>query len=272
MHNNIEGIDQVTLAVKNLGESNRFLADLGLLKYESGWKTLNHTVVELAESDSDTIQQIIFGLTDSTVTTAAVDPNGIEITLRPSQKIKISIDAVETNGWKSINRINQSVPLYTKAAPVEIGHVVIATPKFNETEQFYKDLGFVESDRLIGRGVFLRCQKESGHHDIFLMKSENFRLDHLAFTTRDIYELFAGGLYMDKKNWTTEIGPGRHPISSSFFWYINSPLGCMIEYTCNEDYLTEDWQPRNFEYSSDMAIEWAVAGGIDFQTRRQKTQ
>lgn len=270
MYNNIEGIDRVTLTVNDLEESSRFLTDLGLSQCNCTFKTLNNSMVELIEDDSTSVQQIIFGTTNFTTTTALTDPNGIKIVLQPSQKIKISADAVATNGWNSINRINQAVPLYTKAVPIEIGHIVIATPKFNETENFYKSLGFVESDRLLGRGVFLRCQKNSGHHDIFLINAENFSLHHLAFTTRDIYELFAGGLHMDQQHWSTEIGPGRHPISSSFFWYINSPLGCMIEYTCNEDYLTKDWKPRNFEYSADTAIEWAVEGGIDYKTKRQR--
>jgi hypothetical protein len=44
----------------------------------------------------------------------------------------------------------------------------------------------------------------------------------------------------------------------------------MIEYTCNEDFLTEDWKSRIFDYSLDITTEWAIAGGIDSTTRRQK--
>jgi len=35
--------------------------------------------------------------------------------------------------------------------------------------------------------------------------------------------------------------------------------------------LTENWQPRNFERKSELFAEWAVIGGLDGITRRQKT-
>ena len=49
---------------------------------------------------------------------------------------------------------------------------------------------------------------------------------------------------MNRSEWSTFIGPGRHPISSAYFWYVNSPLGGAFEYYTNDDYLTEEWQPR----------------------------
>jgi len=32
---------------------------------------------------------------------------------------------------------------------------------------------------------------------------------------------------------------GRHPISSAYFWYFASPLGGMLEYFSNPDFVTE---------------------------------
>jgi len=271
MQNNyIEGIDSIKLSVKNFEQSCRFLTDLGLFHEYNTFKTLNGSFIELIGSNSCSLDQITFGTVHDQETVSHTDPNGIEIKIQPSIKKKVSAKAAETNGWDSINRVDQAVPVYSNAHPIEIGHIVISTPKFDETENFYKDLGFIESDRLQGRGVFLRCQKESGHHDIFLINAEQFALHHIAFTTRDIYELFAGGIHMDQKGWNTEIGPGRHPISSSFFWYFKSPLGSMIEYTCNEDFLTSAWKPRTVEYSPNITTEWAIEGGIDHKTKRQR--
>ena len=78
--------------------------------------------------------------------------------------------------------------------------------------------------------------------------------------------LFAGVI----AGWETQIGPGRHPISSAMFWYFKSPAGGLVEYYADEDVLTENWTPRDFTPSPEMFAEWAVVGGIDGTTRRQK--
>ncbi len=43
-----------------------------------------------------------------------------------------------------------------------------------------------------------------------------------------------------------------------------------FEYYTNDDYLTENWQPRELEHSLVSFTEWAVEGGIDHDTRRQQ--
>lgn len=35
--------------------------------------------------------------------------------------------------------------------------------------------------------------------------------------------------------------------------------------------LTEEWQTRDFEPGPDLFAEWAISGGIDGKTRRQKS-
>ena len=45
----------------------------------------------------------------------------------------------------------------------------------------------------------------------------------------------------------------------------------LVEYYADEDVLTENWKPRDFEPGPTVFAEWAVAGGIDGNTRRQKT-
>jgi hypothetical protein len=43
-----------------------------------------------------------------------------------------------------------------------------------------------------------------------------------------------------------------------------------VEYYADEDQLTGAWQPREFEPGPTVFAEWAVAGGLDGHTRRQK--
>ena len=118
-----------------------------------------------------------------------------------------------------------------------------------------------------------KCCASQKSEYYFLLKSPTGRpkLNHVAFTVRDIHEVFGGGLHISRQGWETQLGPGRHPISSAYFWYVNSPCGGLAEYYADEDYLTENWQPRNFERKPELFAEWAVIGGFDGITRRQKT-
>ncbi len=74
---------------------------------------------------------------------------------------------------------------------------------------------------------------------------------------------------MSAKGWSTELGPGRHPISSAYFWYFQSPFGGALEYYADDDFCTEAWEAVDFERSPTNFAEWAIAGGIDGNTRRQ---
>jgi Glyoxalase/Bleomycin resistance protein/Dioxygenase superfamily len=136
---------------------------------------------------------------------------------------------------------------------------------------FYEKLGFVLSDSYPGRGAFLRCAPTGGHHDLFLLQvpGKATGLNHVAFTVRDIHEVFGGGLAMGRAGWKTQLGPGRHPISSAYFWYFDNPCGGLIEYNADEDHLTEAWQAREFTPGPTVFAEWAIDGGIDGHTRRQ---
>ena len=91
----------------------------------------------------------------------------------------------------------------------------------------------------------------------------------MAYTVRDIHEVFGGGLHISRQGWKTQLGPGRHPISSAYFWYVHSPCGGLAEYYADEDFLTENWNPRSFERKPKLFAEWAVSGGLDGHSRRQ---
>lgn len=302
----IEGIDRITYGVEDLDACRRFFLDWGLkLAREDGngldFESLNGCEIQVRKTDDPNLPQALeAGPTLREVTWAlaknadlaalrtpltrqpdfherdgalrCTDPNGIAIGFRPMRKRNVEIAGTPTNAWGRAQRVDQPAAIYERAQPVEVGHVVFFTDKLDETTKFYEALGFHLSDRYPGRGHFLRCSARGGHHDLFLLQLPDGKrgLNHVAFTVRDIHEVIGGGLHMSRCGWETQIGPGRHPISSALFWYFKSPAGALVEYFADEDVLTENWQPRDFEPSPTMFAEWAVAGGIDGNTRRQK--
>ena len=201
------------------------------------------------------------------------DPNGLAIRFRVTKKRDVALASAGFNTWQHKGRINQPSPAYERATPVEVGHVVFFVKDVAACERFYVErFGFVASDRYPGRGAFLRCAADGGHHDLFLLQrpAADAALNHVAFTVRDIHEVFGGGLHVSRCGWDTQLGPGRHPISSAYFWYFKCPAGALVEYHADEDQLTAEWQPRDFEPGPTVFAEWAIDGGIDGNTRRQK--
>ena len=289
---NIEGIDRVTYGVDDVAACKRFFVDWGLKLVGEGsdhldFETLNGGELWIRKSDDPslppameagpTVREVIWGVRPGSDIAAMgplpkLDPNGVGIGLRVTRKRPVDVVGTPANVWGQAARIDQPSPVYERATPVEIGHVVFFTDKLEETTRFYGALGFHLSDRYPGRGHFLRCSARGGHHDLFLLQTPDAKrgLNHVAFTVRDLHEVVGGGLHMSRCGWETQIGPGRHPISSALFWYFKSPAGALVEYYADEDVLTESWKPRDFQPSPAMFAEWAVEGGIDGNTRRQK--
>jgi catechol-2,3-dioxygenase len=190
-----------------------------------------------------------------------------------SERRPITVEPTPVNAPGRPRRVNRDSVVRDGVKPVNIGHVVLFVSNLDECAAFYQSrLGFVVSDRYPKAGLFLRCQPTGGHHNLFMLERPGKQgLNHVAFTVRDLHEVIAGGLAMSRKGWQTDIGPGRHPISSSLFWYFKSPCGGSAEYYADEDYLTADWKPRDFVRAPENFVEWAFTGGIDLATRRQKT-
>ncbi|WP_342131146.1 VOC family protein [Hydrogenophaga sp. OTU3427] len=303
----VEGIDEVTFGANDLEACERFFGDWGLAQVsvspqELVCESLNGCRVIAARADKPglpagieadpTLREVVWGVesradldairekfrqqpgfVDGAERIGCTDPNGLAVRVQVSRKRPVSLDAGRTNTWTERPRINQPAPAYDRATPVEVGHVVFFVKDLAATTAFYEQcLGFVVSDRYPNRGHFMRCAPRGGHHDLFLLETPDKRvgLNHVAFTVRDLHEVIGGGLNMSRQGWHTELGPGRHPISSAMFWYYESPAGALWEYYTDEDELTADWQPREFTPGPTVFAEWAIKGGIDGHTRRQK--
>ncbi len=302
----VAGIDEITFGSGDLVACRKFFQDWGLaLVTEDGqelvFETQNGCRVIVAHSDKaglpqglepdPTVREVVWGVetaadlaryrdriqtqpgfVDQGSRIGCTDPNGLAIRLQVSRKRAIELDCARTNTWGERPRVNQPSPAYDRAIPVEVGHVVFFVTDLAATTAFYTDqLGFEMSDRYPGRGSFMRCAPDGGHHDLFLLQLPQPKagLNHVAFTVRDVHEVFGGGMYMSRCGWDTELGPGRHPVSSAIFWYFPSPAGALVEYYTDEDQLTAEWKPRDFTPGPTVFAEWAIKGGIDGNTRRQ---
>lgn len=303
---NLQGIDEVTFAAADLAKCRQFFQDWGLSLVSEGpqelvFESLNGCRVIVAHSDKPglpagieadpTMREVVWcvdspaalahfrqqlagqpGFVDTGDRIGCTDPNGLAVRVQVTKKRPVQLESAKTNTWNERTRINAPSPAYDRATPVEVGHVVFFVHDLDATTRFYTDkLGFVISDRYPGRGSFLRCAPTAGHHDLFLLQPPEPRkgLNHVAFTVRDLHEVVGGGMHMSRCGWSTELGPGRHPISSAMFWYVESPAGALVEYYTDEDELTGEWQPRDFTPGPTVFAEWAIKGGIDGKTRRQ---
>ena len=303
---NLLGIDEITFGAQDLARCRQFFLDWGLaLVHEEDtrlvFECLNGCRVVVAHSDradvpagtepDPTLREVVWsvadaqalntlrarlrnepGFVDTPERIGCTDPNGLAVRVQVTRKRALELPCAQTNTWGERPRLDAPSPAYERAQPIEVGHVVFFVKDLASTTAFYENaLGFVVSDRYPGRGSFLRCAPRGGHHDLFLLQLPEPRsgLNHVAFTVRDVHEVFGGGMHMSRCGWETELGPGRHPISSAIFWYFVSPAGALVEYYTDEDELTEAWQPREFTPGPTVFAEWAIKGGIDGHTRRQ---
>lgn len=303
----VMGIDEITYGADDFDTCKRFFVDWGLeltsdQPEQLVFSTLNGCLVKVVKTDAPgypapiedgpTLREVVWGVSrpdaldrlahrladqpgfqhaDDYV--SCIDPSGMLLRFQVTRKKEIDIDCAQMNTWNEKPRRNARSPIYERAHPIEVGHVVFFVKNLQQMEDFYvQKLGFEPSDRYPNRGVFLRCDEEGGHHDLFLLETPDKKVgvNHVAFTVRDIHEVFGGGMHIDRCGWQTQLGPGRHPISSAYFWYFQNPAGGLIEYYADEDHLDKDWVPREFEPGPTRFAEWAVDGGIDGDTRRQK--
>lgn len=304
----LTGIDRVVYGVEDMVKCRQFFSDWGLtLSSESDeeivFETLEKSKIVLrhandpslppAIEDGSTVREVVWGAASQADLDAflerisskvaltegddgrvrTTDENGLTIAFQVTQRVDSGVKGTPTNTVDQAHRVDRAAPVYDRARPVRIAHVVFFVPDLEAQRAFYVDtLGFNITDEYPGRGLFLRCVEEGTHHNLFLLQTPDKKrgLNHVSFQLRDIYEVSGGGIFVSKQGWETQLGPGRHPISSAFFWYFFCPAGALTEYYCDEDYFTSAWQPRQHEPVPENYAEWAIVGGISGDTRRQK--
>ncbi len=296
----ITNLEKVTFGVDDLAESERFWTNFGLdrepdtgpdcvrflAKDGSGveLRTSDDTALPPAVEPGPTIREATFGVKspsaldalageltrdrdvreDADGTLHSVDPLGFPIAFRVSRRTPVTAPALAFNTPGRPDRINTRGRFFESATPLELTHTVYMVDEPDRVVPFYTDrLGFVISDCYPGRGYFLRGGASNHHHDLFLLNVGAKRgYHHSAFELASIHELFGGGLNMTRLGWETALGPGRHPISSCYFWYFQCPSGGAAEYDFDSDQVDERWVPGEFEQSPENFAEWCLAEGM----------
>jgi catechol 2,3-dioxygenase-like lactoylglutathione lyase family enzyme len=297
----IVGIDAVTYGVRDMEKGRRFYEDFGLRKLSSGkagtvFEAQDGSQIVLKPMTSKDlpkpfqpgpgVREVTWGVSaaadlsrlkkelskdravteDRDGTLHTVDEAGIPIAFRRTTKRKLAKPGrTDINAPQAPSRVDARAIYYDRARPLTVGHIVFNVPDIKKQEAFYtKRVGFSVTDYYTGRGVFLRVARRAGHHSVFFLEDEggDSAINHIGFGVRDIHEMFAGGLHFTGKGWKTAIGPGRHHVSSCYFWYFTNPSGGNSEYYCDEDYCTGKWKVGNWNPSPDTFAEWVLGNGL----------
>ncbi len=305
----ITGIDSVIYGVADLPECIRFWEDFGLVKQavsETGatFGTAEGSTVILrpmddpnlpaAVVDGPTMREVIWGVdTKDALDSLAADlsrdlpveagadgaihthdAEGYPIGFRVSSVTPMAYEHTQYNGAGFHDRVDRRAVFYDKAEPRHLAHVVFRAPNLEAMKDFYVErLGFRITDVYRDRGYFLRCEGSIDHHHLFAFNPDGTKgFHHISFEVRDFHEVFGGGLNMTKQGWETHLGPGRHAVTSAYFWYFRNPCGGAAEYDFDTDVCTDDWEVVVFDPTPDSFAEWSMADGMERYTGIQKAK
>jgi catechol 2,3-dioxygenase-like lactoylglutathione lyase family enzyme len=294
----VTNLDAAVFGVTDLAACRRFWTDFGLVESSEDGATVfrcqDGSTVVVRDADDPklppaiepgaTQREAIFGVkstddlraiaaelrrdrpvtVDDDGTVHARDPLGFAIGFRVARRKPVTAPELKFNTPGRPDRINTRGHLAKTVTPLEMTHTVFMIDEPDKVVPFYTQrLGFIASDSYPGRGYFLRGGASNHHHDLFLLNVGKKRgFHHLAFELGSIHELFGGGLNMTRRGWQTALGPGRHPISSCYFWYFHSPCGGAAEYDFDSDVVDERWVPGEFAQTPEVFAEWCLAEGM----------
>ncbi|MFE2738014.1 VOC family protein [Streptomyces sp. NPDC059349] len=157
-----------------------------------------------------------------------------------------------------------------------LGHVVLETPVFARTLDWYLDtLGMIVSDFLFldgqrGRGptmAFIRCDQGSvavDHHTLALHLGPGTGYVHSAYQVTDLDAIGTGGEYLTERGYQRSWGIGRHIQGSQLFDYWRDPDHFMLEHFADGDLFSCDLEPGWAPMSASGLAQWGPPVTRDF--------
>jgi catechol 2,3-dioxygenase-like lactoylglutathione lyase family enzyme len=295
----IRGVDQVVLGVEDMEAAQRFLRDFGLSERERGaqgatFEALDGTNLLLRGADDRALPMAVGSRTNAREIIWGVDSaeelQKLGAELSKDRQVAMGADGVlrthDHTGYAISFQVtkrhaydaqpalinvagrapqrapNQRVDFSAPHRPRSIGHIVLYVPDLASARDFYiQRLGFRLTDSYRDRSCFLRAQGSHDHHTLFLIQKEDIPggLHHIEFHVGDFNEVMLGGRRLTEKGWKTYVGPGRHVLGSNYFWYFKTPCGGAMELACDMDYADDDWEAKEWEYSTDVIAAWCTS-------------
>jgi catechol 2,3-dioxygenase-like lactoylglutathione lyase family enzyme len=156
-----------------------------------------------------------------------------------------------------------------ESIPVRLSHVVINSPKPDETRAFYeRHLGFRLSDTLMHPRMgemmwFMRIN--AWHHSLAIARGPHPSLHHASFEMRDIDSYMRGTGRLLRAGVEKIWGPGRHMAGNNTFSYFIDPHGNTIEYTTELELIDEDtWHPHLYDFTlPEVSDQWGTANQMN---------
>ncbi|MDJ0396763.1 VOC family protein, partial [Rhodococcus sp. G-MC3] len=205
-------LDSIVLGVPDLVSATAFYEDFGLTHVgEHRFATQEGSIqlslvatptrrlvtASFAVDDTDDLARVQRSLTSLGFRAArtaerlsTIEPaTGTEIDLVVSPRlVQHPFIAAAVNAPGRIDRVNARADgalLETRIKPRRLGHIVLGTPNFDASHQFFVHaLGFKISDIVKGEGVFLRCSTD--HHNILIQRAPMAFMHHSSWQVDDI--------------------------------------------------------------------------------------
>jgi 2,3-dihydroxy-p-cumate/2,3-dihydroxybenzoate 3,4-dioxygenase len=142
-----------------------------------------------------------------------------------------------------------------------LGHLVYATPRFDQTVRFYREvLNFAESDSIDDTFTFMRPWPSVYHHGIGIGRASKAVYHHTNFMVSEIDDIGCALHRFNAAGVPIVYGPGRHPASGSVFLYFLDPDGLTCEYSFGMEQFPEAYPrpPRTIPRRPDSADTWGA--------------
>jgi catechol 2,3-dioxygenase-like lactoylglutathione lyase family enzyme len=297
----VTGVDHFALTVPDLDAAAKFYAAFGLETSETSRGSIGarcpgrpHDEIDLIEGTSKRLHHVGFRTTDDGLAELRTrlaasgtviddeppaggepvgiwfrDPHDVWVNVRVADPpAPAPFGAEPSNAGDARLRVDTAAwtTYDPNPRPRQLGHFLIFTPDIYASEAWYvENLGFVVSDRSLGKGHFLRAGDGFHHVFGFIGGSRHNGLHHVSFEMAGVDEIMLGTSRMREHGHDEVWGLGRHTIGSNLFSYIRDPWGSWCEYFADMDLVTSAWQPSDVEAPPHV---WAPPMEADFFPRK----
>ncbi|GAA2154874.1 VOC family protein [Glycomyces rutgersensis] len=207
------------------------------------------------------------------------DPSGmrLQVVAEVEQLPELQHRAPLELNFGQVRRVNAPQRPTREPAWVErLGHVVLETPKFNRTLDWYQEhLGLIVSDFLFFPGqrdrgatmAFIRCDRgatPADHHTLAMHLGPSRRYVHSAYQVADLDAVATGGEYLKDRGYNRAWGIGRHIQGSQIFDYWRDPDSVMVEHFADGDMFDDTVEVGWTQMSASGLAQWGPSVTANF--------